>query len=292
MAGSPVATVRDLVAALDAAFPFAGGAPWDRNGLAVGDADAQVTGVLVALDPTLAALADAAAMSANVLLTHHPVMLDPVEAVSPQGTYPAEVVFSAIEAGVALVNVHTPLDLATDALRLTGERLGLTYDGPLDPAPAAALFGERERTPGLQYGVRWVPSVDSPASAPTRIGDLHAAAVAAYGPGARLWGDPHATAQLVVTGTGSASSLVGPAICAGADLLVAGEVKYHAVIEALERGLAVIELGHDRSEYPLTSLLERVTRQCLSQSDHEITVAVCPPVYGYTTDSREALRGA
>ena len=76
----------------------------------------------------------------------------------------------------------------------------------------------------------------------------------------RVWGDPDARAQRVATATGSAGSLVGDVLAAGADVLVAGEVRYHDALDASEAGLAVVELGHDVSEWPLVALLEEAVR--------------------------------
>ena len=51
---------------------------WDRTGmLTVGNPLEVVQGVAAALDPTLPALKAAKQSGANVLVTHHPVFLDP-----------------------------------------------------------------------------------------------------------------------------------------------------------------------------------------------------------------------
>lgn len=67
--------VRELEAALLAHFPCEDAESWDHVGLSVGEPDAEVTGVAIALDPTPAAVEDAHDGGANVLLTHHPVYL-------------------------------------------------------------------------------------------------------------------------------------------------------------------------------------------------------------------------
>ena len=64
----------------------------------------------------------------------------------------------------------------------------------------------------------------------------------------------------VATATGSAGSLVGDALATGAQALVAGEVRYHDALDAVESGLAIIELGHDVSEWPLVGLLADAVR--------------------------------
>lgn len=73
----------------------------------------------------------------------------------------------------------------------------------------------------------------------------------------RLWGDPDAPVGTVVTATGSAGSLIAEVIGAGADTLVCGEVRYHDALDARGQGLAIVELGHDVSEWPLVTLLEK-----------------------------------
>lgn len=79
-----------------------------------------------------------------------------------------------------------------------------------------------------------------------------------FGVSPRVWGDPERAVRVVATSTGSAGSLIPDAISAGADVLVAGEVRYHDALDAAESGLAIIELGHDVSEWPMVALLERV----------------------------------
>jgi len=46
-------------------------------------------------------------------------------------------------------------------------------------------------------------------------------------------------------------------MAAGADALVCGEVRYHDALDAAESGLAIIEVGHDVSEWPLVEVLGR-----------------------------------
>lgn len=96
----------------------------------------------------------------------------------------------------------------------------------------------------------------SPA-APLTLEELAVAASASFGITPRVWGDPGATLTRVATATGSAGSLIGDVLASGAQALVAGEVRYHDALDALEAGLCIIELGHDVSEWPLVSLLYR-----------------------------------
>jgi putative NIF3 family GTP cyclohydrolase 1 type 2 len=95
------------------------------------------------------------------------------------------------------------------------------------------------------------------------------------------WGAPETTLSRIVTATGSAGSLIGDVIAAGAQALVAGEVRYHDALDAAENGLAVVELGHDVSEWPLVSLLEDAVR--LTPGLDQSAVHVLPATPGWWT---------
>lgn len=76
----------------------------------------------------------------------------------------------------------------------------------------------------------------------------------------RVWGHAERAVHRVATATGSGGSLIGDAIAAGADVLVAGEVRYHDALAAVESGLAIIEAGHDVTEWPLVPVLASVVK--------------------------------
>ncbi len=338
--------VNDVVSAISSAFPPDRAEQWDRVGLLAGDAAAEVTGVALALDPTLKAIASAAAVGANVLVTHHPAFLSAPERILAGGG-PAGVVHAAIASGVALVNAHTNLDRDARAQELMGFSLGLVPRAPLErstmdasvvttfvpdasvesvvAAMTAAGAGRIGAYEGCTFtttgtGGSTAPSGSDPAvgvageaisaaevrvemvcphSSAARVvsaaaaahpyeeplveavdatiarnawrlgricepvyeitlGDLADRAIASYGVTPRVWGDPGTVLRSVATATGSAGSLVPDAVAAGADALVAGEVRYHDALEARASGLCIVEVGHDASEWPLVGLLREV----------------------------------
>jgi dinuclear metal center YbgI/SA1388 family protein len=109
------ATVKDILACLDAAYPFSWALPEDRVGLQIGDPEVKVTRVLVALEATQAVVAEAAAQKAQLLLTHHPLLYQPAYDIRedrPAG----KLLAAAVRAGVAVVSCHTNLDLAPQGL--------------------------------------------------------------------------------------------------------------------------------------------------------------------------------
>ena len=75
------ATVRDVVAALEAAYPPALAASWDAVGLVCGDPTEPVHRVLIAVDPLAETVAEALERDAQLLVTHHPLLLRGVHGV-------------------------------------------------------------------------------------------------------------------------------------------------------------------------------------------------------------------
>jgi dinuclear metal center YbgI/SA1388 family protein len=109
------ATVKDILACVDAACPFSWALPEDRVGLQAGNPGAPVTTVLVALEASLAVVAEAQDQGAQLLLTHHPLLYQP--AADLREDRPAGALLAAlVRAGVAAAACHTNLDLAPEGL--------------------------------------------------------------------------------------------------------------------------------------------------------------------------------
>ena len=67
-------------------------------------------------------------------------------------------------------------------------------------------------------------------------------------PEARFCGRAEQRISRVAVLGGSGMSAVPDALAAGADVLVTGDVRHHAALDALELGLAVIDAGHHATE--------------------------------------------
>ncbi|SHG91223.1 dinuclear metal center protein, YbgI/SA1388 family [Streptoalloteichus hindustanus] len=133
------ARVADVVAAMEAAYPPALAESWDAVGLVCGDPDEPVRRVLFCVDPVESTVDEAVEVGAQLLVSHHPLMLRGVNAV-PANTPKGRVVHRLVRSGIALFTAHTNADSAdpgvSDAL---ARAIGLTVTGPLDPRPADPL---------------------------------------------------------------------------------------------------------------------------------------------------------
>jgi len=129
----------DVVAALDSLYDPRWAQDWDAVGLVVGDPDQPVRRVLLAVDPVQAVVDEAVTWGADLLVTHHPLLLRGVHSVAT--THPkGRAVTSLVRAGLALHVAHTNADVAdpgvSDSLATA---LGLTELRPLQPLPADPL---------------------------------------------------------------------------------------------------------------------------------------------------------
>ena len=110
-------------------------------------------------------------------------------------------------------------------------------------------------------------------SAPTTVGELARAVGASLECTPRIWGDPDVAVATVATASGSGGSLVRDAVDAGATVLLTGELRYHDALDALGSGLALIEAGHDATEWPMVPLLARAAGLTPGLDQADIVVA-------------------
>ena len=99
------------MACLDQLYDPGWAADWDAVGLVCGDPNASIGRILFAVDPVSAVVEEAIGWGANLLVTHHPLLLRPVHGVAastPQG----RIVHRLISSGVALHVCHTNADYA------------------------------------------------------------------------------------------------------------------------------------------------------------------------------------
>lgn len=113
---------------------------WDNVGLLLGDPAQMVTTVIVALDASASVLDQAAAVGAELVVTHHPLIFSGVKRVVEDGGI-LSLVRRLIRDNCALLALHTNLDSAPNGLnQYVAELLGLEETRPLVPTPHHPLL--------------------------------------------------------------------------------------------------------------------------------------------------------
>ena len=125
-------SIADVTDALEAWAPPGSAQDYDNVGLQVGDATRPVTSALLALDATPEVLEEAKAHDAELVVTHHPLLFQPLDGVTADG-YVSSLALRFAEAGIGLYSIHTNLDAAPGGVSFAlADRLGLTDVGFLD----------------------------------------------------------------------------------------------------------------------------------------------------------------
>jgi dinuclear metal center YbgI/SA1388 family protein len=230
-------TLRDVVAALESLYPPDSAADWDRVGLVTGDLDQPVRRILFALDPTLAVIAEARDWEADLLVTHHPLLLRGVHSVATTTAKGASVT-GLLTGGVALYVAHTNADVADPGVStVLADALGLGAQQPLTRIGdrGAGRVGELPAATTLAAFAAMLAEV-----LPDTAGGL------------RVSGDPEAVVHRVAVMGGSGDDQFDAVRASGADVYVTADLRHHPVLEAREeaRGGApyLVDAGHWATE--------------------------------------------
>lgn len=233
------ASLRDVVDALEAAYPPALAESWDAVGLVCGDPAELVHRVLIAVDPVAETVAEVRERNAQLLVTHHPLLLRGVHGV-PADDPKGGLVHRLVRAGIGLFCAHTNADAAdpgvSDAL---AQVLGLRVSGVLDP---------RDGSPGTGLGrICRLPQPESLGAFTERV----RAALPETAWGVRAGGDPQRLVHTAAVCGGAGDSLLGAASAAGVDAFVTADLRHHPASEHLAAGgPALVDVAHWASEQP------------------------------------------
>ncbi len=228
-------TVSDILKFIESIAPTELKMDWDNVGLLCGQADREVKKILVALDPFTSVCEEAVKTGADLLVTHHPLIFQPLAAITDETTV-GRAVMILIKNDITAINAHTNLDCAdggvndTLAQTLKLNRIqkvptdpdGLLRQGEVETQDLDAFLDRVEQTLGCS-GLRYVSG-----------------------------GKP---VQKVAVGGGACGSELHQVIAAGCDTFVTADVKYNQFCEAKELGLNLIDAGHFPTENPVVTVL-------------------------------------
>ena len=219
-----MAKVKDFYGYLNSIAPFETQEDWDNSGMLVGDMNAEVKKATVVLDITHEEIKKAKAIGADLIISHHPVIFNPIKSVT-KGSVPYELVASSINA----LCCHTPLDIAdggtNDSL---AELLGINVTradepilrlGTVEPTTAQELAGKIANT--LNTKVRY-------ADAGRKI-------------------------EKIAICTGAGCSLIEAA--GEIDAFITGDASHHNFLDCVQAGITLIAAGHYETEIVVVPVL-------------------------------------
>lgn len=199
---------------------------WDNVGLLCGRLDKPVKKIYVALDATDEVVEHAVEMKADMLVTHHPLIMSGLNRITDE-SFTGKRLIKLIQNDISYYAMHTNYDVCGMA-ELAGDKLKLKDAEILEMTAEEEGLG---RIANLQEAmtlrqccelVKEVFSLDH----------------------VKVFGNLDAKVSRMAVCPGSGKSFIKTAIQKGADVYVTGDIGHHDGIDAVAQNLAVIDAGH------------------------------------------------
>lgn len=230
----PGVALRDVVELLEEFYPPGTAQSWDRVGLVAGDPEQPVATILLAVDPTLDVVAEAVALGADLVITHHPLLLKGIHSVATT-TAKGATITDLLVNDIALYCAHTNADVADPGV---GQAL-------------AAACGLRDTEP-LQVTEEQELGRVGDLAEPVTLHEL-ASRLADRLPdtagGVRVSGPAGAVVHRVAVLGGAGDSSFGAVRRSRADVYVTADLRHHPALEAREEARAAVRAGGSGTPY-------------------------------------------
>lgn len=221
-------TAQEILRELKAFAPTELACNWDNVGLLV-DAGRPVSRVLTALDITADVVREAAAQSCELIVSHHPVIFDPLKRIAAD-----DVPALLLQNGISAICMHTNLDAAPGGVNDTlADTLGMAREGRREFADGCGRIGT-------------VPATTAAELARFCAATLHS--------GVKYVDSPRPVTCLAEV-SGAGGSYLQQAIDEGADCLVTGEAAHHIALLAKQKGVGLVVAGHWGTEQAVADVL-------------------------------------
>lgn len=219
---------RDIIKLIERTYPKNAALEWDNVGLLVGRMGKEVQKIYVALDASDEVITDAIAKGADMLVTHHPLIFEPMKTITDE-YFIGDRVVKLLQHDISYYAMHTNYDVLAMA-ELSGTILGLQDTEALELTEPEAGEGigrvgclSKEMT--LQCCCELVKE------------KFHLDNV-------KVFGDLNTIVKRVAVSPGSGKHMSGLAVEKGAEVFITGDIDHHEGIDAVAQGLAIIDAGH------------------------------------------------
>jgi dinuclear metal center YbgI/SA1388 family protein len=220
----------EIIEMLETLSPVNFAEDWDNIGLLAGRRDKDVNCVYIALDATDEVVEDAINVGADMLITHHPLIFKKMGRINTDD-FIGRRVYSLIRNDISYYAMHTNFDVmgmadaAADELGLKNrEVLDVTYEDDISKEGCGRVGSLKE-----------CMSVEELAKLVKIKFNV---------PNVRVFGDLGDIVKVAAIIPGSGGSFIDNAINMGADVIITGDISHHDGIDAVARGLVVIDAGH------------------------------------------------
>ncbi|MBQ1463876.1 MAG: Nif3-like dinuclear metal center hexameric protein [Ruminococcus sp.] len=260
--GSQPVEISKVYSFLDSICPFGTQEKWDNSGWLVESATRECETVLLTLDITNSAVNEAASKLSNLIISHHPVIFDPIKRV-----FANDPVHKLVYNDISAICMHTNLDIAAGGTNGVILRKLLHY---------YRIEGEHENFEELGDGLNlgWIVNLTEE----VELRDFAKEMKKLFGcPYVRFTSGIRRKVRRIAFCSGSGGSMLSLAAKKGCDVLMTGDVKHDVWISSQNMGIALLDCGHFHTENPVLIELRRALEEKFPQLDVDIAESSTDP---------------
>lgn len=203
---------------------------WDNCGLLAGSKEKEVKTVYIALDATDGVIRAAVENKSDMLITHHPLIFSGLKSVTDTDFIQRRII-KLIKNDITYYAMHTNFDVA-----VMGE-LAADYIGLKD----RKILEVTLENGGMNQGFGRIGMLAEKMT----IKELCDIVKEAFGlKFVKLFGDLNKSVEKAAVMPGSGKSTIDTAVSKGAEVIITGDIDHHDGIDAVAKGIQVIDAGH------------------------------------------------
>jgi dinuclear metal center YbgI/SA1388 family protein len=219
---------KDIIKVIEHTYPKHVALEWDNVGLLAGRMEKDVQKIYIAVDATDEIIDDAIAKGAHMLITHHPLIFEPLKQINDTQFISCRIL-KLLQHDIAYYAMHTNYDVLGMA-ELAANIMGLTD---------TEVFEVTGQEP--EQGIGRVGSLDKEM---TLLDCCHLVKEKFNLKNVKVFGNLNTMVKRVAISPGSGKHMSGLAVQKKADVLVTGDIDHHEGIDAVAQGVAIIDAGH------------------------------------------------
>lgn len=248
--------INEIYAYLNELYPFNTQEKWDNSGIIVDNYKMTCTGVLLALDITNRVVNEADNKLADLIISHHPVIFDPIKRLSFRSP-----VYNLAQRNIAAICMHTNLDKSQNGtngviLRKLSERFEFEHE--------PEIFEDCGNGTGFGFVCELKEEIDTPDFAAV-LKEIFGCQTLRYNKNGRY------RIKRFAFCSGSGGSMFREAVERGCHAYITGDIKHDVWIDADWYYFHLFDCGHFHTENLVLEELRYVLEKKFPQLDVEIS---------------------
>lgn len=243
----------EIIDIMEKHYPLSLQEEWDKCGLQIGDRNQEINKIMISLNADIDTLQEAVEKGCQMLITHHPFLLDKIEDID-KDSLTGKFIYTAIENHIVVYSSHTALDNVSmnewliQALEVhdieVGDPSNITRIATLNQSMNQEDFIEHvAKTYGIEHF--------------------------------KYAGKRDKIEKIAVCGGSGASFM--PYFYNKVDAYLTGDTKYHQAGDAMKHGLLLVDINHHAENIMVRKLKELLEKEV----NVEIIEGLSPDYYTY-----------